>query len=109
MSIRLQFTFSACLEKLSQQCHRLYVQCPTCKCQTLLQDGIKSLPKNFGVLEIIESREGRQSPCTSPEKNGQQDKTKDKTRHKCEEHDEEKKVYCYTDECLICIYCQVII
>ena len=77
--------------------------CPTCKTETPLfpptVESVRNLPKNFGVLEIVESQEEGQTEAI------QQEKEKN-----CPEHnDQPLKVYCYTCNCLICIYCQVLI
>lgn len=93
----------------------MYVICPACKTETPLltsvhpKSSISSLPKNFGLLEIIECKETKSntnhaSTCDTAGID------KDKSDNNiCKEHDEAKKVYCLTDQCLICIYCQVCI
>lgn len=60
---------------------------------------MRNLPKNFGVLEILEGKEEVQTDGIQKEK--------ERNKYLCPEHDEALKVYCHTDNCLICIYCQV--
>lgn len=95
---------TGCLNKLAFQARNPgTICCPTCKTETTLFprtfESVRNLPKNFGVLEILEGKEEVQT-------NGIQ-KEKEKNKYLCPEHDEALKVYCYTDNCLICIYCQV--
>ncbi|EDO28298.1 predicted protein [Nematostella vectensis] len=97
---------TGCLGKLSAQSQYAFVRCPACKHETLLLsrfNGIPSLPKNFGLLEIIESKENADK---APASASTIDQERAKHRHLCTEHDEPKKVYCYDDQVLICIYCQ---
>ncbi|XP_048589271.1 uncharacterized protein LOC5506775 isoform X2 [Nematostella vectensis] len=98
---------TGCLGKLSAQSQYAFVRCPACKHETLLLsrfNGIPSLPKNFGLLEIIESKENADK---APASASTIDQERAKHRHLCTEHDEPKKVYCYDDQVLICIYCQI--
>ena len=96
--------FKGCLTKLACQARNPgTLSCPTCKMETTLCprfDGVRALPKNFGVLEILEAKEEVQADGIQSEK--------EKNKYLCPEHDEALKVYCYTDNCLICIYCQVV-
>lgn len=97
--------FKGCLNKLAFQARNPgTICCPTCKTETTLFprtfDSVRNLPKNFGVLEILEGKEEGQTDGIQKEK--------EKNKYMCPEHDEALKVYCYTDNCLICIYCQVI-
>lgn len=96
--------FKGCLNKLAFQARNPgVICCPTCKIDTTLFpktfESVRNLPKNFGVLEILEGKEEAQTDGIHKEK--------EKNKYLCPEHDEALKVYCYTDNCLICIYCQV--
>ena len=98
--------YLACLNKLAFQARNPgTICCPTCKTETPLFprtfESVRNLPKNFGVLEILESKEEDQTESIQQEK--------EKNKYLCPEHDEALKVYCYTCNCLICIYCQVLI
>ncbi|XP_068701525.1 uncharacterized protein [Montipora foliosa] len=95
---------TGCLNKLAFQARNPgTICCPTCKTETILFprtfESVRNLPKNFGVLEILEGKEEVQTDGIQKEK--------EKNKYLCPEHDEALKVYCYTDNCLICIYCQV--
>lgn len=95
---------TGCLNKLAFQARNPgVICCPTCKIDTTLFpktfESVRNLPKNFGVLEILEGKEEVQTDGIHKEK--------EKNKYLCPEHDEALKVYCYTDNCLICIYCQV--
>ena len=97
--------FKGCLNKLAFQARNPgVICCPTCKIDTTLFpktfESVRNLPKNFGVLEILEGKEEAQTHGIHKEK--------EKNKYLCPEHDEALKVYCYTDNCLICIYCQVL-
>ena len=96
--------FKGCLNKLAFQARNPgTICCPTCKIETTLFprtfESVRNLPKNFGVLEILEGKEEAQTDGISKEK--------ENNKYLCPEHDEALKVYCHTDNCLICIYCQV--
>jgi len=96
--------FKGCLNKLAFQARNPgVICCPTCKLDTTLFpktfESVRNLPKNFGVLEILEGKEEAKPDGIHKEK--------EKNKYLCPEHDEALKVYCYTDNCLICIYCQV--
>ena len=106
LKILILHPYLACLNKLAFQARNPgTICCPTCKTETPLFprtfESVRNLPKNFGVLEILESKE------EGPTESIQQEKEKNK--YLCPEHDEALKVYCYTCNCLICIYCQVLI
>lgn len=95
---------TGCLNKLAFQARNPgTICCPTCKIETTLFprtfESVRNLPKNFGVLEILEGKEEAQTDGISKEK--------ENNKYLCPEHDEALKVYCHTDNCLICIYCQV--
>ncbi|XP_035681865.1 uncharacterized protein LOC118419541 isoform X1 [Branchiostoma floridae] len=89
-----------CLVKLVNHGQRGHICCPTCKTTTKipgLSNDATRLPKNFGVLEILAGEEDKYGrtlgiqPCLA-----------------CDEHENEpKKVYCLSDQEIICIYCQV--
>lgn len=98
------FSLEACLNKLAFQARNPgTICCPTCKTETPLfprtLESVRNLPKNFGLLEILDGKEDAQIDGIQKEK--------EKNKYLCPEHDEALKVYCYTDNCLICIYCQV--
>ena len=96
--------YLGCLDKLADQAPNPgTICCPSCKTETPLYPWtvgcVRNLPKNFGVLEVLESREAGQTEAIQQEKE----------KNFCPEHSEALKVYCYTDNCFICIYCQVLI
>ena len=98
------YFFAGCLNKLAFQARNPgTICCPTCKTETALFprtfESVRNLPKNFGVLEILEGKEEVQTEGIQKEK--------EKNKYLCPEHGEALKVFCYTDNCLICIYCQV--
>lgn len=104
LTVFLYPVFKGCLNKLAFQARNPgVICCPTCKIDTTLFpktfESVRNLPKNFGVLEILEGKEEAQTDGIHKEK--------EKNKYLCPEHDEALKVYCYTDNCLICIYCQV--
>lgn len=90
---------------MSERNDAVIIRCPTCKRETvLLTPGLgcsNSLPKNFGLLEVLSIYENRDEKLTKSES------TNSDNKPICKEHDEPMKVYCHTDKCLICIYCQV--
>ncbi|XP_033109888.1 uncharacterized protein LOC117111123 [Anneissia japonica] len=92
---------TACLEKLIGKVARGYVRCPSCKTDTIVSgfsNDVERLAKNFAVLEILEGLDDG-------------DKSSANTTNPilvCNIHEREpKKVYCLTDNEIICIYCQV--
>ncbi|XP_071951634.1 uncharacterized protein [Antedon mediterranea] len=93
---------TACLEKLIGKVARGYVRCPSCKTDTIVSgfsNDVERLAKNFAVLEILEGLEDTGDKSSSNITN---------PVLVCNIHEREpKKVYCITDNEIICIYCQV--
>lgn len=68
------------------------LKCPTCNSMIRIRNGnVSNLTKNFALLSV-KSETVSQKP---------------KTRHYCNEHDHEKRLYCQDDKVLICAYCQL--
>ena len=93
---------------MSERNDTFIVRCPTCKRETvsLTVDRTSSLPKNYGLLEVVSLYEKDEAQV---KKSDNDSVTLSTEKPVCSEHDEPMKVYCHTDECLICIYCQVCI
>ena len=69
------------------------LKCPTCNSiNRILNGDITNLTKNFALLSC--------RPQVSTRK-------QQKSRHFCEEHDHEKRIYCNDCKTLVCAYCQL--
>ncbi|XP_070553174.1 uncharacterized protein [Ptychodera flava] len=105
-----------CLKRLAGQATSFgHVKCPACKVDTVINargsfpsNDVRKLPKNFGLLEILEGMEDTMQGRGVVAGAAIVDAMMENPQLVCEEHEKEtKKVYCLTDKEIICIYCQV--